>query len=197
MAAKKPSVPADEKLSNVDFDLFGALEALDRKNYGYFSQLTEEQQRKFVPYMMTLWMSAIKDNTDIGSYYLLSTNEYANKHLFNEHVKNHPELQWLMLCAASPGMGKKFHQWVPHISDAVVKLDRAATRKEITEYFTKIYKTASKEQVQEIADAYTERQNKLHHLGKLFPEMKQADLETLSAVITDQQIEEYEREFGE
>ena len=32
---------SDLKLQNVDFDLFAALDALDRKDYGYFDSLTE------------------------------------------------------------------------------------------------------------------------------------------------------------
>jgi hypothetical protein len=60
--------PVDEKFQNIDFDLFEALSALDRKDYGYLDRLTEEQQKKFVPYMMTHWMSAVKGGSDIQGY---------------------------------------------------------------------------------------------------------------------------------
>jgi hypothetical protein len=42
----------------------------------------------------------------------LSTNEFANTHLFSEFVNKHPKLQWLMLCASGLGNGKQFHQFL-------------------------------------------------------------------------------------
>jgi len=99
MATKK-STPIDEKFVAQDFDLFDALTAMDKKDYGYYDRLTEEQQKKFVPYMMTHWMSAIKGLGDVQGYYLRSVDYHANKHLFNEYVQKHPKLQWYMLCAS-------------------------------------------------------------------------------------------------
>lgn len=56
----KAKTPIDEKFEKIDFDLFEALAAIDRKDYGYYDRLTEEQQRKFSPYMMVRWMSSMK-----------------------------------------------------------------------------------------------------------------------------------------
>ena len=118
MATKK-STPVDEKFEAQDFNLFDSLTAMDKKDYGYYDRLTEEQQKKFVPYMMTHWMSAIKGSGDVQGYYLRSVDYHANKYLFNEHVQKHPKLQWYMLCASSPGLGKQFHQWIPHLGSKV------------------------------------------------------------------------------
>ena len=133
MATKKPATPVDEKFEKQDFDLFEALAALDKKDYGYIDKLTEEQQKKFVPYMMTHWMSAIKGANDIQGYYLMSTEYHANKYLFNEVVQKHPKLQWQMLCASSPGLGKQFHQWIPHLSSKIAQLKETPKTKEINE----------------------------------------------------------------
>ncbi len=94
MATKKPATPSDEKLEQQDFDLFKALDAIDAKNYSWFSKLTEEQKKKFVPYMITHWMSAIKAKGMLGAYYVMSTDANANKYLFNEVIQGHPQLQW-------------------------------------------------------------------------------------------------------
>jgi hypothetical protein len=120
MATKK-NIPVEEKFEKQDLDLFEVLAALDRKDYNYYDKLTEEQQKKFVPYMLTLWMSCIKGNSTLQGYYVMNTEYTANKYLFNENVQKHPKLQWLMLCAASPGIGKQFHQWIPHIRDKVAR----------------------------------------------------------------------------
>jgi hypothetical protein len=196
MATRKPATPTDEKFEDTDLDIFKALEALDRKDYGYYSKLTEEQQKKFVPYMMTHWMSAIGATGMLGAYYTMSTDQNANKYLFNERVQQHPELQWLMLCASSPGMGKQFHQWIPHLNAKFGRLEIRATKKDAREYFEKVYKGASKEDIALITDAYVEEQNHQHRLSQLYPDMKIDDIKTLSKIITSEDLDQYEAQCG-
>ena len=194
--ATKAKTPVNEKFEKQDFDLFEALAALDKKDYAWFDKLTEDQQRKFVPFMMTHWMSAIKGDSGLQSYYVMNTEYTANKYLFNEYVQKHPKLQWLMLCAASPGLGKQFHQWIPHITQSVSKLKSAAKVKDIKEYYAKIYPNADSDSIQEVAEAFVVDQKRKMHLSELFPNLKIQDIETLNHLITDTEIEAYERERG-
>ena len=187
---KKADIPIDEKLENQDFDLFNALAALDKKDYGYYDRLTQEQQRKFVPYMMLMWMSAVKGNKDLQNYYVSSTDYYANKHMFNENVQKHPKLQWLMLCAASPGIGKQFHQWIPNISSNISKL------KDIKDYYAKIYPKLNKDDLQEMATEFVENQKRKMYLSQVYPNIKIEDVEVLNQLITDMDIEQYEKDRG-
>jgi hypothetical protein len=196
MATRKPTVSADEKFEKQDFDLFDALAALDRKDYDYYDRLTEDQQRKFVPYMLVQWMSAIKGNEGLSRYYVMSTSEYANKYLFNELVQKHPKLQWQMLCAASPGVGKQFHQWIPNIGPKVGKLQSPAKLKEVKEYFKKIYPKASATDIDDVGQAFVENHKRKCHLAELFPNLKIEDIEVLSSVITDDDIKQYEKDRG-
>jgi hypothetical protein len=193
---KKSVIPADEKIQNQDFDLFVALNALDKKDYNYFENLTEEQKRKFVPYMMTHWMSAIKGNGDLQGYYLRSVDYHANVNLFNEYVQKHPKLQWLMLCAASPGLGKQFHQWIPHLSAKVSNLKEPAKLKDVKEYFSKVYPKADSTDLEEYAKQFVVDHQKKCYLAKMFPNLKISDIETLSALVTDEDIEQYEKDRG-
>jgi len=188
--------PVDEKFEKVDFDLFDALAAMDKKDYGYYDKLTEEQQKKFVPYMMTHWMSAIKANAGLSSYYLMNTDHTANKHLFNEYVQKHPKLQWLMLCAASPGLGKQFHQWIPHLSGKIAQLKESPKEKDIRDYFTKIYPKASGANLYAISEEFVVSQKKKVYLAKEFPHLKIEDIETLAAITTDKDIAQYEKDHG-
>lgn len=194
--ATKNQTPQDEKWSNQDFDLFGALVALDKKDYSYFSGLTEEQQRKFVPYMMVHWMSAVKAQGVLGGYYTISTDTHANKYLFNELVQKHPELQWLMLCAASPGLGKQFHQWIPHLKTAVANLKEAAKERDVVEYFQKIYRGAGEADIKQAASEWVSTQNHQHRLAEMYPDMKLQDVSTLSALVDASEIDEYEQRSG-
>jgi hypothetical protein len=192
----KEKLSADEKFTKQDFDLFEALTAIDKKDYSYFDKLTPEQQRKFVPFMLIHWVSAIKGNKDLQSYYLQSTDYHANKYLFNENVQKHPKLQWLMLCAASPGIGKQFHQWIPHIRAGVTKLKDMPKTKEVKEYFKKVYPKSSDSDLTTISAVFVDNQRKKMYLASKFPEMKFDEIELLGEIITDQDIAKYEEDSG-
>lgn len=192
----KEKLSKDEKFEKVDFDLFEALSALDKKDYGYYDKLTEEQQKKFVPYMMLMWMSAIKGSSALSGYYVMNTEYAANKYFFNENVQKHPKLQWLMLCSASPGLGKQFHQWIPHISNSVSKLKTSAKLKEIKEYYSKIYPKTDNKTLHEFSEAFVTDHKRKVYLAEVFPNLKIDDIEVLNQLITDQDIEQYERDRG-
>lgn len=192
----KNKLSVDEKFEKQDFDLFEALSAIDKKDYNYFDRLTEEQKKKFVPFMMAHWTSAIKGNEALSRYYVMSTNEYANKYLFNENVQKHPKLQWLMLCASSPGLGKQFHQWIPNISISISRLKTVPKTKEIKEYFSKIYPKTDEKTLQEFSEVFVENQKRKIYLSELFPNLKIEDIEALNEIITDEDIKQYEQDRG-
>ena len=192
----KEKLSADEKFTGHDFDLFEALTAIDKKDYSYYDRLSPEQQKKFVPFMMLHWISAVKASKDVQSYYLQSTEYHANKYLFNENVQKHQKLQWLMLCAASPGIGKQFHQWIPHIRDRVSKLKESPKHKEIKDYYKKIYAKTSDDDLNLLSEAYVESHKRKMYLAERFPELKYDEIEILSGIITDEDIEDYEKDCG-
>lgn len=192
--AKK--VSSEEKFEKVDFDLFKAIEAIDKKDYNYFNSLTEEQKKKFVPYMMLHWISTVKGNSTLSAYYLLTSDMVANKHMFNEKVQHHPELQWLMMCASSPGLGKQFHQWIPHLSNKLGELRDKAKVKDVQDYFEKIYKGVDSSVIKECASEYATQQNHKYRLAKLYPNMKLADIELLSNYVSNDDLNEYDKQSG-
>lgn len=195
--ATKSKTPIDEKFESQDLDLFDALLALDKKDYTYLDRLTDEQRKKFSHYMMTQWMSCVKtNNSEIEQYYVMSVDAASNTHMFNEHVMKHPKLQWLMLCASSPGLGKQFHQYLPQIKKKVALLEEPATEKDIFEYFKKIYSTISESDAKLMAKTYTLEQRKKAYIAKQYPNMKFNDIEVLSNIIDEKDIEKYERDNG-
>lgn len=192
----KEKLSADEKFTGQDFDLFDALAAIDKKDYSYYDRLTSEQRKKFVPFMMLHWISAVRASADVQSYYLQSTEYHANKYLFNEAVQKHPKLQWLMLCAASPGLGKQFHQWIPHIRERVTRLLDSPKQKEIKEYFKKIYPKTNDGDLTLLSEVYVDSHKKKMYLAKKFPELKFDEIELLSDLTTDEDIKQYEEDWG-
>ena len=192
----KQKLSADEKFTDIDFPLFDALAALDKKDYEFFDRLTVEQQKGFSPFMLVHWLSAVTGVADLQRYYLQNTDIAANKHMFHETIIKHNKLQWLMLCAVSPGMGKQYHKWIPHIKRNYTLLIEEAKQKEVQDYFSKVYPSANKNVLAEISEEFTRIQKRKFKLAKLFPDLKVSDIETLNEVVSDEQIIEYEKNLG-
>lgn len=85
----------------------------DRKNREFYDSLTDEQKKKFSPYLMIRWGSSVQGSRDLQEFYLISTNERFNKHFFSISTAKHKKLQWLLASTVSPGMGTHRHQWIP------------------------------------------------------------------------------------
>lgn len=187
---------SEDKFEQTEFDLFVALEQIDRKNYNWFATLTEEQRKKFVPYMLLHWNSSVKANSEVSAYYVMSTDIVANKHMFNDAVSNHPELQWLLFCAASPGIGRQFHTWIPHLSPKIGELRETVKQKDISDYLSKIYKNDSAEDIAATAEYMTELLNHRVKLASMYPELKLDDIAMLSNLVDNNDIRHYEKECG-
>ncbi len=86
------------------------LAAIDRKDYTYYDQLTEDQKKEFSPYILMRWCSTVEGNNDISKYYAIATNEFSNLNFFS--LSRHKKLQWLIICTVSPNVGKQRHYWL-------------------------------------------------------------------------------------
>jgi hypothetical protein len=102
----------------------------DRKDRNFYSNLTDEERKKFSNFLMIRWGSSIQGSAELQHYYLQSSNHYVNKHFFA--INRHPKLQWLCATAVSPGLGTQRHQWI-----APKKKEAGASgiRKQIAELF--------------------------------------------------------------
>jgi len=190
----KAKTPTDEKFTNIDFPLFEALEAIDKKDYGYYDRLTLEQRKKFSAYMMLIWASSVSGSQQ--KEILKSVANVTNIHFFSENIGNNPKLQWLLLCASSIGKGKQYHQWVPHLENKVVKLHKKASYSDVKEYFKKIHPKVDDELIVELSKLYVEQQHRKFYLAEKFPNLKFDEIDLLNELLTDEEIEKYEREYG-
>lgn len=111
MATKptKPKAPVDY---NSKLYIGNELAALDRKDRGYLDSMTDEEQKKFSPFLMIRWGATVEGNADMQAYYLMSCNQKLNKNFFDINTTQHKKLQWLMATTISPGMGKQKHPWL-------------------------------------------------------------------------------------
>lgn len=190
----KAKTPTDEKFTNVDFNLFEALEAMDRKDYGYYDRLTAEQQSKFSGYMMLMWASYVKGTHQVTN--LKRVNRIANYNFFEDAVRNNNKLQWLILCAASVGKGKQYREFLPNLTPKVVKLQSKANLEDVKKYFSKIHPNVDQELIDEISKLYTQQQHRKCYIAEKYPHLKYDEIELLNELLTDEEIQSYERDSG-
>jgi hypothetical protein len=86
--------------------------AIDRKDRDYYDAMTDEEKKKFAPYLMIRWSSCVGGDPMLQSYYLISANEKLNKGFFDVSTSQHKKLQWLLSTTVSPGMGVQSHHWI-------------------------------------------------------------------------------------
>ena len=91
-------------------DIFYEMKQFDLKNRSFYSELTDEERKKFSNFLMIRWGSAVGGSAELQSYYLMSCNDRLNKNWFD--LSKHPELQWLLATTVSPGMGTHRHEWI-------------------------------------------------------------------------------------
>lgn len=84
----------------------------DRKNRQFYDELSEEERKKFSPYLMIRWGSAVEGSRDLQEFYVISTNERLNKHFFAVNTTAHKKLQWLLSTTVSPDLGTPRHIWI-------------------------------------------------------------------------------------
>lgn len=101
----KSQTPASDKLN-----IGNEMRCFDLKDRAFYDSLTDEERKKFSPYLMIRWGSAVEGSADMQKFYVIATNERLNKHFFT--VNRHPKLQWLMATSVSPGLGSQRHNWI-------------------------------------------------------------------------------------
>lgn len=131
----------------------------DSKNRLFFDELTDEERKKFSPFLMIRYGSSVSGNRDLQEFYLIATNERLNKKFFAVNTTQHKKLQWLMATTVSPGLGNFRHNWIaprkkepgagsmrkqlmelfPHLKDDEVDLlAQITTKKEIDTYLREL-----------------------------------------------------------
>jgi hypothetical protein len=104
----------------------------DSKNRQFFDDLSDEERKKFSPFLMIRYGSSVSGNRDLQEFYLIATNERLNKRFFAVNTTQHKKLQWLMATTVSPGLGTFRHNW---ISPRKKEPGAGTIRKQLAELF--------------------------------------------------------------
>jgi hypothetical protein len=121
--------------------------AFDRKNRDFYDSLSDEEKKKFSPFLMIRYGATVTGSPDLQAYYLMSCNERLNKNFFEVNTTQHKKLQWLLATTVSPGMGNQFHQWV--------KVGKRETDNKAIKFLRELYPHISDDEIELLAEINT------------------------------------------
>ena len=88
--------------------------AVDQNIRELWDVMDDEQKKalKNELFILNRYISSVKtNNVEVQQHYILTVNEYYNKHWFE--LQKHPKLLWLLLCMCSyNGETTFFHEWI-------------------------------------------------------------------------------------
>lgn len=90
-------------------DIFAVLQAIDRRDFGFYSRLTDEEKKGYAPLIIMRYMSSLNDQNKNAAYAAMATNDLVNIGFWN--LAKHPELQHLLLCLTGLS-GKQYRPWM-------------------------------------------------------------------------------------
>ena len=79
------------------------LGAVDRKDYSFYDNLTDEERKAFSPYVLMRYTANVQGDRDIQEWFLETTNELVNKNHW-DLSKNHKGLLWKLFAASGAGV---------------------------------------------------------------------------------------------
>jgi hypothetical protein len=84
-------------------DIKRELNAVDLKNYDFYTNLTDEEKKVFSPYILMRYTASVQGDRDIQEWFLEMTNEMVNKNHW-DLSKNHKSLLWKLFAATGAGV---------------------------------------------------------------------------------------------
>ena len=89
-------------MATAKLDIKRELNAVDRKNYNFYDNLTDEEKKAFSPYILMRYTASVQGDRDTQEWFLEMTNEMVNKHHWTLS-KNHKPLLWKLFAATGTG----------------------------------------------------------------------------------------------
>ena len=112
-------------------DIKEVLGNIDRKNYSWFSNLSEEEQKAFEPFVIMQFMSAGSNNIE-DEYFLEMTNEVLNKGF--TYTSLNKELFYRLCCVCGTG-NKSFHKFIRPVKN------KKSDMPNLERFFTELYES--------------------------------------------------------
>jgi len=93
--------------SKSPINIFELTKAADTCDTGFYSRLSDDAKKAFVPWTAMIWVSSVNDK-GLAPHVLDLVNEYVNKNFSS--LTKHPELLWKLMTVQGVGSTYK-HMW--------------------------------------------------------------------------------------
>lgn len=104
-------------------DIKRELEAVDLRNYDFYSRLTDQEKKEFSPYVLMRYVSNVQGEPEIQEWFLETVNELVNKDHWTLS-KNHKALLWKLFASCGAGV-KVYHPYLKASSkEKAVKIEK-------------------------------------------------------------------------
>jgi hypothetical protein len=102
-------------------ELKDILSAIDQGGKDIWDMLDDEQKKSVSFFLLNRYISSVKTSKrNVQEHFVLSVNEYYNKHFFT--LSKHPKLLWQLLCLCSYETKQEFfHEWIGYKHKKVEK----------------------------------------------------------------------------
>jgi hypothetical protein len=89
-------------MATAKLDIKRELNSVDRKQYNFYDNLTDEEKKAFAPFVLMRYIANVQGDRDTQEWFLEMTNELVNK---NHWVlsKNHKALLWKLFAGVGTG----------------------------------------------------------------------------------------------
>lgn len=128
-------------------DIKRELNAVDRKIYDFYDNLTDEEKKAFSPYILMRYTANVQGDQDIQEWFLEMTNECVNKNHW-DLSKNHKALLWKLFAATGAGVSC-YHPYI-----AAGKKEKA---NKIEKLLAEIYPARKMEDIKLLASMMTDK----------------------------------------
>lgn len=115
---------------NKHLDLFkDIIPCVDLNQKGLWDAVDEDARKELKADLFNLnrYISGVKNvNTERQAHFVLTVNEFYNKHFFT--LQKHPKLLWMLLCMCNyDGKTTFFHEYIPHKRPTTKRIDFLAS----------------------------------------------------------------------
>ena len=133
-----------EKLAAVDLNARSLWDDMDE---------TQRKSLKSELYILNRYVSsAANQSREVQEHFVLSVNEYFNKHW--NTLQKHPKLLWLLLCMCSYNKEKTFfHEWIGHKK-------KSGTGGKKLKFLEEMYPDRKRDELEMLAELSTDKEVK-------------------------------------
>jgi len=124
-------------------DLSSVLQALDKKDFTFYTRLSDEDRKGYAPLVLMRFMSSLTDQNRNSAFAVLLVNDLVNVGFWE--LSKFPDLQHLLLSLTGMG-GKQYRPWLAKKNDKKTN--------KINAFISELYPNSNNDEIKLIRDSY-------------------------------------------